>query len=63
MPLASDLILDWIHEDGFSLSEIGWIRAQDHEFYFVKRTESCDIARLGESCTPGVRYQMTREKA
>ncbi len=24
MPLASDIILDWIHEDGYSLSEAGW---------------------------------------
>ena len=34
MPIASDLILDWIHEDGYSLSEAGWIRAQDRQFYF-----------------------------
>ena len=34
MPLASDIILDWIHEDGYSLSEAGWIRPLDHEFYF-----------------------------
>ncbi len=34
MPLASDIILDWIHEDGYSLSEAGWIRAQDRQFYF-----------------------------
>ncbi len=32
MPLASDIILDWIAEDGYSLSESGWIRPQDHEF-------------------------------
>ena len=34
MPIASDIILDWIAEDGYSLSEAGWIRALDHEFYF-----------------------------
>ena len=33
VPVASDIILDWIHEDGFSLSETGWIRPQDHQFY------------------------------
>ena len=26
MPIASDIILDWMHEDGYSLSEAGWIR-------------------------------------
>ena len=30
---ACDIILDWIAKDGYSLSEAGWIRAQDHEFY------------------------------
>ena len=34
MPIASDIILDWIHEDGYSLSAAGWIRPQDHEFCF-----------------------------
>lgn len=27
MPLASEIILDQLAEDGYSLSEIGWIRA------------------------------------
>ena len=34
MPIASDIILDWIHEDGCSLSAAGWIRPQDQQFYF-----------------------------
>ena len=34
MPLASDLILDWIAKDGYSLSETGWIQARDQQFYF-----------------------------
>jgi len=28
MPIASDIILDWIHDDGYSLSEARWIRAR-----------------------------------
>ena len=39
MPVASDIILDWIAEDGYSLSEAGWIRPQDHEFYFEVTAE------------------------
>ena len=39
MPIASDIILDRIAEDGYSLSEAGWIRAQDHEFYFKVTAE------------------------
>ncbi len=39
MPVASDIILDWITDDGFSLSESGWIRAQDHKFYFEVTAE------------------------
>ena len=39
MPLASDIILDWIAEDGYSLSETGRIRAQDHQFYFEVTAE------------------------
>ncbi len=39
MPVASDIILDWIHEDGYSLSEVGWIRGQDHEFHFEVSAE------------------------
>ena len=39
MPVASDIILDWIHEDGYSLSEAGWIRPQDQRFYFEVRAE------------------------
>ena len=39
MPVASDIILDWIHDDGYSLSEAGWIRPQDHEFYFEVTAE------------------------
>ena len=36
---ASDNVLDWIAKDGYSLSEAGWIRAQDHEFYFKVTAE------------------------
>ncbi len=36
---TSDIILDWIAEDGYSLSEAGWIRPQDHEFYFEVTAE------------------------
>ncbi len=39
MPIVSDIILDWIHEDGYSLSEAGWIRPQDYEFYFEVTAE------------------------
>jgi hypothetical protein len=39
MPLTSDIILDWIHEDGFSLSEAGWIRPQDQAYYFEVTAE------------------------
>ena len=40
MPIhASDIILDWIAEDGYSLSEAGWIRPQDHKFYFEVTAE------------------------
>ena len=39
MPLTSGIILDWIAEDGYSLSEAGWIRPQDHEFYFEVAAE------------------------
>ena len=34
MPIASDIILDWIHDEGYSLSETGWRQAQDRKFYF-----------------------------
>ncbi len=34
MPLASDIILNWAAEDGYSLSETGWIQARDRKFYF-----------------------------
>ena len=34
MPVhASDIILDWIAKDGYSLSEAGWIQARDRKFY------------------------------
>ena len=39
MPIASDIILDRIAKDGYSLSEAGWIRPQDHEFYFEVTAE------------------------
>ncbi len=39
MPVASDIILDWIAKDGYSLSEAGWIQAQDRKFYFEVTAE------------------------
>ncbi|MCH8880030.1 MAG: hypothetical protein IID34_09120 [Planctomycetes bacterium] len=40
MPVrTSDIILDWIHEDGYSLSESGGIRPQDRKFYFEVTAE------------------------
>ncbi len=39
MLVASDIILDWIHEDGYSPSETGWIHARDHKFYFEVTAE------------------------
>ncbi len=39
MPITSDTILDWIHEDGYSLSETGWIQARDRKFYFEVTAE------------------------
>ena len=39
MPVASDIILDWIAEDGYSLSEAGWIQARDCKSYFEVTAE------------------------
>ncbi len=39
MPVASDIILDGIAKDGYSLSEAGWIRPQDQKFYFEVTAE------------------------
>ena len=39
MPVASDIILDWAAKDGYSLSETGWIQAQDRKFYFEVTAE------------------------
>ncbi len=39
MPVAGDIILAWIAKDGYSLSEAGWIRAQDRKFYFEVTAE------------------------
>ena len=39
MPVASDIILDWIAKDGYSLSETGWIQARDRKFYFEVTAE------------------------
>ena len=25
MPITSDIILDWLHEDGYSLGETSWV--------------------------------------
>ncbi len=40
MPLTSDMILDWIHEDGYTLSESGWIRPQGRQIYFEVTAEN-----------------------
>ena len=39
MPVASDIILDWIAENGYSLSEAGWIRARQRQFYYEVTAE------------------------
>ncbi len=39
MPVARDIILDWIAKDGYSLSETGWIQARDRKFYFEVTAE------------------------
>ena len=39
MPVASDIILNWAANDGYSLSEAGWIRVKGHEFYFEVTAE------------------------
>ena len=40
MPVhAGDIILNWIARDGYSLSETGWIRARDRQFYFEVTAE------------------------
>ncbi len=39
MPVASDIILNWMHEDGYSLSETGWVRPQVRKFYFEVTAE------------------------
>ncbi len=39
MPVASDIILDWMAKDGYLLSETGWIQARDRKFYFEVATE------------------------
>ncbi len=51
MPLTSDIILDWMHEDGYSLSEAGWIRphyfevtAEKHGHRHIARAPSREQA-------------------
>ncbi len=39
MPLTSDIILDRIAKDGYSLFETGWRQARDRKFYFVVTAE------------------------
>ena len=39
MPIAIDIILDWAAEDGYSLSEAGWIQGRDRQFYFEVTAE------------------------
>ncbi len=52
MPIASDLILDWATQDGYSLSEAGWIRPQDRKFYFEVTAEK-DGHRTGAGSRDG----------
>ena len=45
---TSDIILDWIHDDGYSIAETVWVRALDRSFYFEVTAEKdghCHIAR------------------
>ncbi len=61
MPVASDIILDWIADDGYSLSESGWVRPQDHEFYFeitVEKDGHRHIARAPDRETAVVHLGM-----
>ncbi len=37
--MASEIIRDWIAENGYSLSETGWRQARDRKFYFVVTAE------------------------
>lgn len=39
LSLAGDIILDWIADDGYSLSEAVWIPPQDQQFYFEVTAE------------------------
>ena len=39
MPAASDIILDRIAKDDYSLSETGWRQARDRKFYFEVMAE------------------------
>ena len=39
MPITSDIILGWLHEDGYSLGESGWHQARDRKFYFEVTAE------------------------
>ena len=44
MPISSDIILDWIAEDGYSLSEAGWIHPSS-----TWALERCDDGKLSRS--------------
>ncbi len=39
MPKASHIILAWTAQQGYSLSEVSWICAQDQQFYFEVTAE------------------------
>ncbi|MCH8852130.1 MAG: hypothetical protein IID41_05695 [Planctomycetes bacterium] len=53
MPVASDIILDWIAEDGYSLSETGWIRARDRKFYFEATAEKDGHRHIARAASRG----------
>ncbi len=39
MPITSDIILDWIHDDGYNVAESGWIQARDRTVDFEVAAE------------------------
>ena len=50
MPVrASDIILDWAAEDGYSLSETGWRQARDRKFYFEVTAEKDDHRHIARA--------------
>ena len=51
MSVASDIILNWIAKDGYSLSETGWRQGRDRKFFFevtAKKDGHRHIARAAD---------------